>query len=112
MGNMLKSISGICVYLNDVLISGYTEQEHLDKPNRVLALMTMRGFRGVKEKCAFHQCEVSYLGHMIDNNYLHSRKNKVKTIVNAPTPTHTIELKSFLKEYVNSTRNSYQTWQP
>ena len=39
MDNMLKSIPGVCVYLDDVLISGSSEQEHLDRLNRVLALM-------------------------------------------------------------------------
>ena len=96
MDNMLKSIPGVCVYLDDVLISGSTEQEHLDRLNRVLALMAERGFRAAKEKCAFQQCEVSYLGHMIDKNGLHPLKNKVEAIVNAPAPTNTTELKSFL----------------
>ena len=53
MDNMLKSIPGVCVCLDDVLISGSSEQEHLDRLNRVLALMTERGFRVAKEKCAF-----------------------------------------------------------
>ena len=96
MDNMLKSIPGVCVYLDDVLISGSSEQEHLDSLNRVLALMAERGFRVAKEKCAFQQCEVSYLGHMIDKNGLHPLKNKVEAIVNAPAPTNTTELKSFL----------------
>ena len=43
MDNMLKSIPGVCVYLDDVLISGSSEQEHLDRLNRVLALMAERG---------------------------------------------------------------------
>ena len=76
MENTLKSIPGVCVYLDDVLISGSTEQEHLDRLNRVLALMAEGGFRVAMEKCAFQQCEVSYLGHMIDKNGLHPLKNK------------------------------------
>ena len=39
---------------------------------------------------------MSYLGHMIDKNGLHPLKNKVEAIVNAPAPTHTTEIKSFL----------------
>ena len=97
MDNMLKSIPGVCVYLDDVIISGSTEQEHLDRLNRILALMAERGFRVANEKCAFQQCEVSYLGHMIDKNGLHPLKNKVEAIVNAPAPTNTTELKSFLR---------------
>ena len=47
MDNMLKCIPGVCVYLDDVLISGSTEQEYLDKLNRALAPMAERGFRVV-----------------------------------------------------------------
>ena len=96
MDNMLKSIPGVYVYLDDVLIGGSTEQEHLDRLNCVLALMAERVFRAAKEKCAFQQCEVSYLGHMIDKNGLHPLKNTVEPIMNAPAPTNTTELKSFL----------------
>ena len=93
---MLKSIPGVCVYLDYVLISGSTEQEHLDRLNRVLTLMSERGFRVAKEKCAFQQCEVSYLGHMIDNDGSHPLKKREEAIVNALAPTDTTELKSFL----------------
>ena len=58
--------------------------------------MAERGFRVAKEKYAFQQCEESYLGHMIDRNGLHSLKNKVESIVNAPAPTTTNELNFFI----------------
>ena len=103
---MLKSIPGVCVYFDDVLISGSSEQEHLDRLNRGLALMAERGFRVANEKCAFQQCEVSYLGHMIDKNGLHPLKNKVEAIVNAPAPTNTTELKSILLEVLIKPGNS------
>ena len=45
----------------------------------------------------FQQCEMSYLGHMIDKNGLHPLKNKVEAIVNTPAPTNTTELKSFFR---------------
>ena len=92
MDNMLKSITGVCVYLDNVFISDSTEQEHLDRLNRVLALMSERGFRVAHEKCGFQQCEVSYLGHMINKKCLHPLENKVEAIVNAPAPTNTTEL--------------------
>ena len=49
--------------------------------------MAERGFRVAKVKCTFQQCEVSYLGHMIDKDGLHPLKNKVEAIVNASAPT-------------------------
>ena len=69
---MLRSIPGGCDYLDDVLISGSTEKEHLDRLNRVLALMSERVSELLRIKCAFQQCEMSYLGHMLDKTvYIH-----------------------------------------
>ena len=50
--------------------------------------MAERGFRVAKEKCPLQQCEVSYLGHMIDKNGFHKLNNKLEAIVNAPAPTN------------------------
>ena len=96
MDTMLKSIPGVCVYLDDVLISGSTGQVHLDRLNRVFALMAAKSFRVAKERWALQQCEVSYLGHMIDKNGLHPLKNNVEAIMNVPAPTNTTDLNSFL----------------
>ena len=48
LSNVMKSIPGVCVCLDDVLICGSAEQEHLDRLNRVLALMAEADFRVAK----------------------------------------------------------------
>ena len=102
--NILRSIHGVYVYLDDVLISDSSEQKHLDRFNHVLALMAERGFRVSKEKCAFQQCEVSYLGYMIDKDDLYPLKNKMEATVNAPAPTNTRNV-SILLEVLIKPRN-------
>ena len=39
---------------------------------------------------------VEYLGHIVDSEGLHSTEEKVKAIVNAPSPSNVTELRSFL----------------
>ena len=39
-----------------------------------------------KEKCQFLQKSVEYLGHRIDQTGVHTSAEKVKAVVNAPSP--------------------------
>ena len=49
-----------------------------------------------REKCAFLLKSVSYLGHAISEEYLHTVESKVKAVVEAPDPRNISELRSFL----------------
>ena len=39
---------------------------------------------------------VEYLGHTVDANCLHATSDKLKAIIDAPTPKNVTELRSFL----------------
>ena len=93
---MLKGIPGVCVYLDDILVSGATEADHMQRLDRVLEVLASRGLRLCKEKCSLSQPSVQYLGHMIDKNGLHPLTDKIKAISDAPSPKNVTELKSFL----------------
>ena len=43
MNNMLKCIDNVCVYLDDILISGAVSNAHSATVNRVLAVLSMHG---------------------------------------------------------------------
>ena len=58
-------MSGVSVYIDDISITGQTEEEHLDNLSEVLA---GAGMRLKREKCAFLLQSVDYLGHVISAN--------------------------------------------
>ena len=86
MNNMLKGIDNVCVYLDDILISGADSNAHSATVNRVLAVLSKHGVRLRQEKCKFGVSQVTYLGHMIDAEGLHPLSEKITAIRSAPAP--------------------------
>ena len=55
----------MCVYLDDILITGATEEEHIHNLDTVLTRLENAGMRLKRNKCAFLLPAVEYLGHKI-----------------------------------------------
>ena len=96
MENVLRGIPKVTVYIDDILISGANEEEHLKTLARVLSRLEQAGFRVQKPKCEFMAPSVTYLGHMIDQYGLRPLKEKIEAIQKAPEPKNVSELKSYL----------------
>ena len=92
----LQGLPMVCVYLDDILVSGKTEQEHLANLHEVLTRLESAGLRLKREKCSFCQPEVTYLGHIISADGLKPSPNKVKAVSDLPSPSKVSELKTFL----------------
>ena len=96
METLLQGLPGVCLYLDDILITGKTNQEHLDNLAAVLQRLAAAGMKLKPEKCSFMLPEVEYLGHKISEKGLQPTTQKVRAIVEAPQPTNVSQLKSFL----------------
>ena len=96
MESILRDLPHVCVYLDDILITGESEAAHLRNLAAVLDHLESAGIRLKREKCAFMLPEVEYLGHRISASGLQPLASKVRSIAEAPTPGNVSELKSFL----------------
>ena len=96
MESLFQGIPNVTVYLDDILVTGETESEHLASLETVLERLSKAGLRAKKHKCQFMLPSVTYLGHVIDAQGLHSLPDKVQAIQQAPTPRNVTELKSYL----------------
>ena len=105
MDNLLQ---GLVFYIDDILITGRTEEKHLRTLDKVLQILEDAGMRLKKEKCVFMVCSVEYLGHSISKEGLQPTAEKVRAITKAPQLTNVSELKAFL-ELVNYYREFMQT---
>ena len=94
--NLLQGIPNVVIYLDDILITGSSEEQHLTNLSEVLKRLQQAGLRLKKEKCEFLATSVIYLGHKIDAKGLHPTNDKVDAISRAPTPKNCTELKAYL----------------
>ena len=94
--SLLKGVKNVAVYLDDIILTGESDAEHLKTLEVVLNILCKAGLRLKPSKCEFVKSEVVYLGHKISQSGLEPVKVKVEAIVGAPAPTNKTELQSFL----------------
>ena len=96
MDNLLLDIPKAVSRLDDILVAGTDEEDHLHTLSLVLERLLNAGFRLNKAKCKFFQSSVVYLGHVIDGEGLQPTQDKLKAIQDASRPKDVTALKSFL----------------
>ena len=92
----MQGIDGVVTYLDDILIAGCSEEEHLKALDEVLTRLEKAGLRVKPKKCEFMRTSVTYLGHRIDESGLHPLTHKMKAIRDAPTLESVSKLKSYI----------------
>lgn len=95
MDKVLQGLDVGC-YLDDLIVTGKDDQEHLRNLSLVLERLNDFGFRLQKSKCEFMVPSVTYLGVKVDSKGLHMDKEATRAVTEAPPPTNISELQSFL----------------
>ena len=96
MDQILERVEGTSRILDDMIITGIDDKEHLANLKEVLIRLQANGLRANREKCEFFQTKITYCGHEVDRHGLHKTQEKVHTVVNAPRPENVQQLRSFL----------------
>ena len=95
MNQLTSDLPGVAVYLEDILISGKTAEDHLYNLRRLLKRLNDRGLRCRVQKCVFAQDSVTYLGHTISRDGI-SKGPKADAVTKMPAPSNVSQLRSFL----------------
>ena len=96
METVLAGVPRVLVYLDDILVTGASQEEHMSNLKEVLSRLQEAGLHLRKDKCEFMISSVIYLGHIIDANGLHPAPDKLKAVRNAPAPHNVTQLKAYL----------------
>ena len=93
---VLEGTSGTSCILDDMIITGKNDDEHLANLEEVLRRLQAHGLRANKTKCEFFKEKITFCGHDIDSHSLHKSPEKVEAVLKAPRPCNVAELRSFL----------------
>ena len=96
MDSILQGIPHVICYIDDILVTGKNDAEHLEILSAVLGRLQKFGLRLKREKCFFMKESVEYLGHLIDAEGIHATPEKLAAIHHAPAPRNVTELRSLL----------------
>ena len=92
MDVILQGMSHVICYIDDILITGASLEDHLANLEEVLKRLREHGVRLRKGKCQILTPSVEYLGHVISNDGLRTADDKLRAIVDAPSPTNVQDL--------------------
>lgn len=87
---------GVYVYLDDILITGRTLEEHNKNLNATLELLFEAGCEINWKKCFFLEPYVEYLGYTVGQGLLKTSPSKIEAIKSFPQPKTKKGVRSFL----------------
>ena len=96
IAQILQNIPRRHVILDDIIITGKTDQEHLENLHQVLERLRDYNMRTEITKCEFFKESITYCGNRIDKQGLHKMSDKIDAVVNAPRPTNVTKLRVYL----------------
>ena len=107
MENVLSGIPFVIVQMDDILVSGQNDEQHIANLEEMLKRLSGAGLRLNEKKCIFMVAEVICLGQQVNRQGIQPVEEKVRAKMDVPNPKNTSELKSFL-----SMINYYQKYLP
>ena len=96
MDKILNGLLCVICYLDDILVTGKSTEEHNANLEKVLTKLQESGKRLKISKCKFLTTQTEYVGHCIDAERLHPSPSKISAIMNVPRPSNVNELRFFL----------------
>lgn len=85
----------VFVYLDDMIIATPDFDQHLDILRKVFHRLKSANLTLNREKCKFCRPELYYLGYVVNENGLQVDPNKVKAILEIPTPKNPKQVRQF-----------------
>lgn len=92
---VLLGIPGVINFLDDILVTGSSKEEHLKNLDLVFDKLSRAGFKLNLKKSEFFKKEIKYLGHIITKEGLQKDPDKIKAIRECPRPQNVSEIKAY-----------------
>jgi hypothetical protein len=86
----------VLVFIDDILIYSKSREEHEEHLKLVLQVLREHRLYAKFSKCDFFQKQVHYLGHVISKEGVAVDSDKIKSIMDWPTPKDVSDIRSFM----------------
>ena len=96
MSELLQGHDGTVVYMDDILISGETQEIHDQRLKRVMETIRAAGLRLNKDKCRLSRPELNFLGQVVTKDGIAPNQERVKAITAMEPPQNVSELRRLL----------------
>ena len=96
MDQVLRGLPYCFVYMDDLLIASNSQEEHLEHLEAIFQRLEDHGLVVSLSKCVFLASSISFLGHHVDANGIHTLPEKVDAITNYAEPQTLRALRRFL----------------
>ena len=83
------------MFLDDILIFSKTKEEHEQHIRKVLDVLRQHNLYAKESKCEFMKDKISFLGHVVSRDGISMEEQKLKAIVDWPTPKDVHDVRSF-----------------
>ena len=95
IASVLQGCKGVVYYLDDILVTGKTREEHTQNLKNVMSRLQKFGLRLNEAKCKFFQTELEFLGHVVTPSGIRPTEQRVDNILKAPIPKLRVTLNHF-----------------
>ena len=96
MDQVLRGLSFAYAYVDDVLVSSITADEHFHNVRIVFERLATHGIVINSSKCFFGVSEITFFGHQNDRHGIRSLPDKVQTVRNFSQPQSPRQLRRFI----------------
>jgi hypothetical protein len=93
---VVKGISHVVVYIDDLIIHSTTHEQHLKSLDEVFTRLAAHNLRVNLKKCVFGSSETSYLGFRLTKNGIFPGSDKLKAVKDAKPPENVKQIRQFL----------------
>ena len=95
MDQLTRDLTGVSVYLDDILVSGYLLQDHIRNMRSLLKRVNDNGLKCRLKKCSFSHSYVEYSGHLLSQRGI-AKGHNADGVKDMPASTNVQKLRSFL----------------
>jgi len=95
LSNLLKT-GDVTVYIDDILVSTVSLDEHFDVLKRVFRKLVKNKLELKVEKCNFLCTEIRYLGYIVSEKGVRPTNEGIEAVKNFPAPRNKFEVQRFI----------------